>query len=68
MHQETRDMYCLLDSVERALTTCASRNLTLLCFELLLELGELTKSDLLFLVQYLLNTLDLICVAVSLVC
>lgn len=58
----------LLDSVERTLAACASRDLTLLCLELLLELGELAKSDLLLFIQYLLDTLDLICVAVSLVC
>jgi hypothetical protein len=51
----------LLDSVKRTLADGASRGLTLLCLELFLELGELTESNLLFLVQYLLDTLDLIC-------
>lgn len=50
----------LLDGVQRALACGRSRNLTLLCLELFLELGKLTKSDLLFLVQHLLYTLDLI--------
>lgn len=61
MHQETRDVYSLFNSVERTLASCASRNLTLLCFELLLELGELTKSDLLFFIENLLDALNLIC-------
>lgn len=56
-----RGIFHLLDSVERTLADGASRGLTLLCLELFLELGELTESNLLFLVQYLLDTLDLIC-------
>ena len=57
----------LLDSVKGALADGASRDLTLLCLELFLELGKLTKSNLLFLVQYLLHTLNLICHSVSLI-
>jgi hypothetical protein len=66
MQQGTRDVYRLLDGVEGALADGASRDLTLLCLELLLELGKLTKSNLLFLVQHLLHALNLICNPVSL--
>jgi hypothetical protein len=66
MQQGTRYMYRLLDSIERALADSASRDLTLLCLELFLELGKLTKSNLLFLVQHLLHALNLICDPVSL--
>jgi hypothetical protein len=61
MQQGTKDVYRLLDSVERTLANGAGRDLTLLCLELFLEPGKLTKSDLLFLVQHLLDTLNLIC-------
>jgi hypothetical protein len=63
MQQGTRwvPVYHLLDGVEGALADSASRGLALLCLELLLELGELTESNLLFLVQYLLDALNLIC-------
>jgi hypothetical protein len=60
MRQGTRDVCHLLDSVERTFADGASRSLTLLCLELFLELGKLTECNLLFLVQYLLDTLDLI--------
>jgi hypothetical protein len=61
MQQGTKEVYRLLDSIERALADGASRGLTLLCLELFLEPGELTESNLLFLVQHLLDTLNLIC-------
>lgn len=61
MQQGARAKYHLLDSVERALADSGSRDLTLLCLQLFLKLGKLAKSDLLFLVQHLLDTLNLIC-------
>lgn len=59
--QGARELCPLLDSVEGALADGGSRGLTLLCLELFLEFGKLTKSDLLFLIQHLLHTLHLIC-------
>ena len=61
MRQGRRYMCRLLDSVKGALADGGSRGLTLLCLELFLEFGKFTKSDLLFLVQHLLHTLNLIC-------
>jgi len=50
----------LLSRVKTALADSAGWSLSLLCLELLFELGKLSHGNLLFLIQDLLNALDLL--------